>query len=232
MNSLPHLEYQFTDPNLLDLALTHRSFLNESPAAKQSNERLEFLGDAILETIISEYLYTTRRSDPEGILTAARAAIVRTETLAQVAQNLNLGDHLKMSRGEERSGGRSNISLLANTTESLLGAIYLDGGLPAAQNFVTMHLLPLAQDIIKKSEFKDAKSLLQEKVQELGLPSPVYKTLKEEGPDHHKVFTVGVFVSDKKLASGKGKNKQSAHQAAAQKALTLYSTKLAPSSKK
>lgn len=212
------LGYQFGDKSLLDLALTHRSVLNEL-GTKVSNERLEFLGDAVLELIISEFLYRERPSEPEGMLTAARSAMVRTESLAELARDLGLGEVLKLSRGEEKTGGRKNDSLLANTTEALVGAIYLDGGFEAANAFVSRHLLPKAERVLA-GNLKDAKSLLQEKVQELGFPAPVYETMQEIGPDHEKIFVVAVSAMDKEqLATGRGKNKQTAQQQAAKNAL-------------
>lgn len=222
------LGHNFNDLSLLETALNHRSFLNESPE-KSSNERLEFLGDAVLELIITEYLYHQKPDEPEGVLTAGRSAIVRTESLAKVATKLGLGDFLKMSYGEEKTGGRTNISLLANTTEAVIGAIYLDGGLSPAQEFIHTHILPLAQTILKGS-LKDPKSLLQEKVQDLGYLAPVYETMTEEGPDHNKLFTVAVLIEGQNLASGTGKNKQTAQQEAAQKALQKV-TSLAPKAK-
>ncbi len=224
------LHYHFLNTSLLEKALTHRSFLNESEVL-ESNERLEFLGDAVLELIISQYLYENRPKDQEGILTAARSAIVRTETLAQVASTLRLGEFLKMSKGEEKTGGRTNISLLANTTESIIGALYLDGGIKVAQNFIAQHLLPLAQSIIEGNNFKDAKSLLQEKVQELGFSSPIYKTISESGPDHNKIFKVAVFIENQQLSEGLGRNKQTAQQEAAKLALLVYTQKLAVKAK-
>lgn len=220
------LKYKFKNEKLLDLALTHRSFLNES-SEPESNERLEFLGDAVLELLISEYLYLKRPSDPEGILTAARSAIVRTETLAEVARNLKLGEFLKMSKGEEKSGGRTNTSLLANATESIIGALFLDGGIATASAFVENHILPVAETIIEANNFKDSKSLLQEKIQELGYPSPLYKTVSETGPDHDKTFIVAVFAENHELANGSGKSKQTAQQQAAANALLVYAQKLA-----
>ena len=219
------LSYNFKNPDLLSKALTHRSYLNEAKVS-ESNERLEFLGDAVLELIISEYLFHQHPDQPEGQLTAARSAIVRTETLARLATELKLGEALNMSRGEEKSGGRANISLLANTTEAVIGAIFLDGGLTAAKDFVATHLFPIAAKILQ-GDLKDAKSLLQEKVQELGFNSPSYATLSEEGPDHNKIFTVAVSVSGKQLATGEGKNKQAAQQDAAQNALPIYQKLLA-----
>ncbi len=210
--------FEFKDKSLLELALTHRSVLNEL-GTKISNERLEFLGDAVLELVVSEYLYQTKPVSPEGILTAARSVIVRTESLAQIAKKLGLGDVLKLSRGEEKTGGRKNESLLANTTEAVIGAIYLDAGFEAAQTFIKLQVLPPAIEGLDEN-LKDAKSMLQEKVQELGFSAPVYTTIQEIGPDHEKLFVVEVTAMDKKqLAIGRGKNKQIAQQQAAKNAL-------------
>ena len=220
------LGHHYQDIQLLKTALSHRSYLNESNQSV-SNERLEFLGDAVLELVISEYLYLQKPDEPEGTLTAARSAIVRTESLAKVATQLNLGEYLFMSKGEEKSGGRHNISLLANTTEAIIGSIYLDGGLQSAQDFIHRHILPLAENILDSDNLKDPKSLLQEKVQELGFTSPVYTTDSETGPDHNKTFTVTVSVNHQPLATGKGKNKQAAQQDAARQALN-NTQRLAP----
>lgn len=219
-----NLGYSFKHPELLQTALIHRSFLNESNTSA-SNERLEFLGDAVLELIVSEFLFQTLPEAPEGILTAARAAIVRTESLAQIAVQLKLGDFLNLSHGEEKSGGRTNVSLLANTFEAVLGAIYLDGGLSVCQQYLQTHLVPYAQTAIQ-GNLKDPKSTLQEKVQELGYPSPTYETVSQLGPDHDKKFEVAVFADNIKLATGTGRNKQTAQQAAAASALENLPPKL------
>lgn len=211
------LGHQFKDLSLLEKALTHRSFLNES-SSSESNERLEYLGDAVLELIVSEYLFQKLASDPEGILTAARAAIVRTESLAKVSLNLQVGEYLKLSHGEEKTGGRTNTSLLANTFEAILGAIYLDTGFTDAKKFVHQHLIPLSESVLTNN-LKDPKSLFQEKVQTLGYTSPVYETLSEAGPDHDKHFVVAVVVGGKRIATGSGKSKQTAQQDAAERGL-------------
>ena len=211
------LGYTFTDSSLLEKALTHRSYLNES-GLNESNERLEFLGDAVLELLVSEYLYQLKSTASEGVLTADRSAIVRTESLANQATKLHLGEYLKMSHGEEKSGGRLNNSLLANTFEAVLGAVYIDGGYQATKTYITEHLLSMASSILEKGT-KDAKSLLQEKVQTLGYASPVYRTLTQTGPDHDKTFIVAVEVGDRQLATGEGHSKQSAQQSAAETAL-------------
>lgn len=212
------LGYTFVNRSLLDLALVHRSALNEE-GVDNSNERLEFLGDAVLEVLVSEYLYLNNPTEPEGVLTAARSAIVRTESLAEVAKKINLGENLRMSKGEEKSGGRNNTSLLANAFEAMVGAIFLDGGINAAKAFFEKFLIPQAK-LVMSGSLKDAKSLLQEKVQEKGFPAPIYHTLQEIGPDHEKTFVVAVSaMGEKQLALGRGKNKQTAQQQAARQAL-------------
>jgi ribonuclease-3 len=193
-------------------ALTHRSYLNEHSDTKVHNERLEFLGDAVLELIVTRFLFDNFPHQPEGWLTALRAALVKTTTLSQVAQKLDLGTQLRLSRGEEQGGGRQNLTLLANTFEAVVGAIYLDSGLSTAQEFISTHLLTPAQidRILTHKLFKDFKSLLQETVQAQGQPTPTYKLLGQSGPDHNKLFTVAVLVADKTLGQGTGKSKQEA----------------------
>lgn len=213
-----HIGYNFKDINLLKRALTHRSYLNEDQKVQKSNERLEFLGDAVLELLISKHLFDNKPDQPEGILTTARSAIVRTESLAQIAKKIKLGDYLLLSKGEEASGGRKNDHLLANTTEAVVGAIYLDGGLDKCKEFVKNHVLPLTKDILSKP-LKDPKSQLQEKIQAKGYSSPSYDTIKQSGPDHKKTFTISVSANHTTLAIGEGKSKQHAEQNAAKKAL-------------
>jgi len=223
-NSLTHLEdilnYHFNQKSLLSTALTHRSSLNENKHP-ESNERLEFLGDAVLELVVSHYLYTHKSEEPEGILTANRSAIVRTESLAIIAKQLNLGDHLIMSKGEEATGGRENRSLLANTLEAVIGAIYLDSNFQTATQFITLHLLSQIDKILQITPIKDNKSHLQELVQKKGYPSPAYQQISATGPDHNKIFIVAVNVNGRQLATGSGRNKQEAEQEAAQKAIAL-----------
>ncbi|MBI3486402.1 ribonuclease III [Candidatus Daviesbacteria bacterium] len=211
-------ESLLTDP-LFKTAFTHRSYLNEYPAEKQSNERLEFLGDSVLSFIISTFLFSTRGSDAEGELTNLRSFIVKTASLAKAAKNLKLGKYLRMSKGEERSGGRENPQLLANTFEALLGAIYLSQGLKNAEKFVEDNLLVLFEEELKVGPPKDAKSKLQELSQISTKQSPKYKILKTEGPDHAKHFTVGVFLQGEKIGEGEGLSKQTAEEAAAKTAL-------------
>ncbi|MBU1200501.1 ribonuclease III [Patescibacteria group bacterium] len=212
--------YQFKNIDLLKTALTHRSALNET-GVTQSYERLEYLGDAVLEMLITDYLFNTYKQSDEGYLTTARSVIVRTKSLSALAVKINLPEHLYMSRGEEAGGGRQNPSILEDSVESLMGAIYLDGDLPAVKIFFEKHVIPHAQKLLKNGQLKDSKSLLQERVQSQGLNSPAYKITKEQGPDHQKEFTVAVFINHKKISQGKGKNKQEAEQIAAQQALKL-----------
>lgn len=213
------LNLKFKDLNLLKQAFIHRSYLNEVKEAGESNERLEFLGDTILSFIVSTYLYSLRPGDEEGDLTNLRSYIVKTKSLATVSKDLNLGSYLSLSKGEEISGGRSNPQLLANTYEALIGAVYLDQGIKASLDLVHSTLLPLFADQLKMGPPKDAKSELQELVQEKRKLSPQYKILKTYGPDHAKRFVVGVFVKGEKLGEGSGASKQEAEEASATKAL-------------
>lgn len=204
---------------LYQTAFTHRSFLNESTSQIESNERLEFLGDSVLSFIISDLLYKLRPADAEGDLTNLRSFIVRTESLAKASQKLDLGSLLKLSKGEEMSGGRENTQLLANTFESLLGAIFIDQGINEAIQFVKENLIPLFEAELKNGPPKDAKSQLQELTQNLTKQSPRYKILDTKGPDHAKEFKVGVFLQGKIIGEGKGLSKQIAEEEAATNAL-------------
>lgn len=207
------------DTKLLHKAFVHRSYLNESREADQSNERLEFLGDSVLSFIVSEHLFTNYPQYPEGILTNIRSSLVKTKSLAATAQTLHLGELLFLSRGEEDSGGRKNESLLADTYEALLGAIFLDQGTEAARSFVTTSLIPNIEEIIRTKSYIDFKSHLQEVVQDVSRVSPTYRVVKTEGPDHDKTFWVEVLAGDTVLGSGMGKSKQEAQQGAASDAL-------------
>jgi len=208
----------------LETALTHRSAINEKLSrSKESNERLEYLGDAVLELATSEFLFHKFPSEPEGKLTAYRSALVKTDTLAQVAKKLKLGEKLKMSKGEEKSGGRQNQSLLANTMEAVIGALYLDQGFEAVKKFLNQHLFPQVEEIVKQQLYKDPKSHLQELVQARKLPTPKYQIVDEVGPDHNKIFTVQVLVDQKVVGKGKGKSKQQAQREAARAAIEKYS---------
>ena len=216
---LSKLKIRFNNQNLLKTAFTHRSYLNEVKDVVESNERLEFLGDSVLSFIISSYLYNLRPQDEEGELTNLRSYIVKTKSLAEAAESLNLGSYLLMSKGEELSGGRQNTQLLANTFESLLGAIYLDQGITVATKLVHQVLLPIFKSELRVGPPKDAKSRLQEIIQEQDKQSPHYRILKTSGPDHAKKFRVGVFIRGKLVGEGQGYSKQMAEEEAAQKAL-------------
>lgn len=213
------LDIKIKNNDLFTQALTHRSYLNEDKNFKQSNERLEFLGDSVLSLLTSNEIFKRFPDLPEGKLTYLRSTLVRTETLAKVSQELKLGDYLFLSRGEEKEGGRNNPSLLANTFEAILGAIYLDQGIDKAKEFLQQYLFPHIVNFVNTTERYDYKSLLQEVIQEKNRVTPVYKVVKEEGPDHSKIFTIDVFVGNKILARGQGKSKQDAEQASAKLAL-------------
>lgn len=210
---------QFTDQTLLTQAFIHRSYLNESKDHAHSNERLEFLGDAVLSFVTSEYLYSTYPDFPEGTLTNVRSTLVKTKSLCLVATDLHLGELLMLSRGEETSGGRTNESLLADCFEALLGAIFLDQGIDAAKQFLRTHLLYKTETILQTKSYIDFKSLLQELTQEKTKMSPTYVVKKSEGPDHNKTFWIEVYSGETLLGQGSGKSKQEAEQQAAQNAL-------------
>ncbi len=209
----------FTNLDLLKAAFIHRSYLNEDRRTRQSNERLEFLGDAILSFLTSHFLYTTYPDYEEGKLTNVRSSLVKTTSLADAARALNLGELLFLSRGEEDSGGRTNTSLLADTFEALLGAIFLDQGIEAAKTFLWTHLFPNVDTIVKNKSYIDYKSLLQEIIQSETRISPIYHVTKSEGPDHAKTFWVEARAGDQVLGHGTGKSKQEAEQHAAANAL-------------
>lgn len=212
----------FRDQTLLKQAFVHRSYLNESKEFLQSNERLEFLGDSVLSFVTSGYLYRAYPKFPEGILTNIRSTLVKTQSLGDAAATLHLGDLLMLSRGEESSGGRQNISLLADCFEAVLGALFLDQGVDAVTVFLTNVLFSKTTGIIESKSYIDYKSLLQELSQGIHKMSPNYKVVKSEGPDHDKVFWVEVSVGDKTVGAGKGKSKQEAEQNAASSALEKY----------
>lgn len=216
----------FKNPNLLTTALTHRSALNEGlTASSESNERLEFLGDAVLELCTTNYLFKTLPTEPEGMLTAYRSALVKTTTLAEIAQEIGLHNKLYMSKGEKRAGGHTNPSLLADSFEALLGAIYLDQGYDAVYAFLEISVFPKFDYIKKNQLHRDFKSTLQETVQSTGQSTPTYLVLKEEGPDHQKTFLVAVNIDEKKIGQGTGASKQKAEQAAAKDALEKIAKK-------
>ncbi|HUS59763.1 MAG TPA: ribonuclease III [Nevskiaceae bacterium] len=214
------LGVKFKNPRLLNQALVHRSYLNEATDKKLvSNERLEFLGDAILSFIVSEWLYQNFPDYHEGTLTNLRSNLVKTETLAKIASKFQVGKYLLLSRGEKESEGQKNPSLLANTLEAIIGAVFLDQGLQITKKLVKKNFKPLLENLIKAGEFKDYKSLLQEKIQAKTKQTPVYKTIKQVGPDHARIFTVGVYSQGKLLAKAIGKSKQEAEGKTAGQAL-------------
>lgn len=215
MQNLP----KFNNPELFQQAFIHRSYLNESKEQLESNERLEFLGDSILSFVVSEHLFKTYPQFDEGILTNLRSLVVNTKSLAKAAKELEFGRFLKLSRGEEESHGRENESLLANTFEAVIGALFLDQGIKAVKSFLDETIIPRIAEYVEKRVFKDPKSLLQEYVQARKQNSPLYKVLQEEGPAHAKLFTIGVFVGDKQLGQGMGHSKQEGEERAAEQAL-------------
>lgn len=210
---------KFNNQNLLRQAFIHRSYLNEAKNKELSNERLEFLGDSILSFVVSQYLYNTYPNFEEGILTNLRAQLVNTKSLAQTAQQLDLGAMLVLSKGEEESKGRQNQTILANSLEAFIGALFLDQGIEKVTEFIKETLIPKAEQFVANRTFKDPKSLLQERIQSKNRVSPIYKVMREEGPPHMKTFTVGVYSGDKLLAKGIGKSKHIAEEEAAKQAM-------------
>lgn len=210
---------KFKDKKLLEQALIHRSYLNESKEKVSSNERLEFLGDSIISFVVSDYLYRNYPAYDEGKLTNLRSLLVNTRSLASLGKELELGESLRLSKGEEESGGRENLSLLADAFEAVTGALFLDQGIKAATDFLDEVLIPQAEVYIQKKVLKDPKSLLQEYVQSQKLELLNYKVVDEQGPAHAKVFTVGAYVGDKQLGTGVGRSKQEAEENAAEASL-------------
>lgn len=224
MSTLTELQevigFPFDDDSLLREALVHRSYLNENPSFPSAdNQRLEFLGDALLDFVAGDYLYRRYPKMREGELTSLRAALVKEETLARFAQALGLGRYLYLGRGEEESGGRERPSLLADAFEALVGALYLDGGLKPAESFILRFLEPETEQIVAQGELRDYKSLFQEEAQRRFQSTPLYRTIDERGPDHNKVFTVEVLIEEKLCGRGEGTTKQAAEQEAARQAL-------------
>lgn len=210
----------FKDKALLRQAFTHRSYLNENRnLGLEHNERLEFLGDAVLELVVTDFLYKKYPKKPEGELTALRSSLVNSTILAEVSSTLGYNDFLLLSRGESKDLGRARQYILANTFESVVGAIYLDQGYGACDEFINRILTPKIKGIEENRTWIDAKSFFQECAQEKMGTTPSYKTVKEQGPDHDKEFIVGVFIGESKVAEGKGKSKQDAEQDAARKGL-------------
>ncbi len=210
----------FKDATLLTQAFIHRSYINENKASGLShNERLEFLGDAVLELVITDFLYKKYPEKPEGDLTAYRSALVNADTCAEIAKSLGMEEYLMLSKGESKDKGRARQYILANALEAVIGAIYLDQSLEKAKDFIEKNFTPLIEAIISAGSHVDAKSLFQEKAQDFDGITPSYKTVKESGPDHSKKFTVGVYVGKELVATGEGESKQDAEQNAAREAL-------------
>ena len=210
----------FTDERLLRSAFTHRSYINEHKGEKlEHNERLEFLGDAVLELATTHFLYVKFPEKAEGELTALRSSLVNTNTLSDTAAALGMNEYLLLSKGEEKDTGRARSFLLANAFESMVGAIYLDQGYDAAERFISQFLFIKIDEIIEKELWLDAKSHFQEKAQDQVGVTPLYSTIKETGPDHDKKFIVGVYLKDALVAQGEGKSKQEAEQDAARAGL-------------
>jgi len=214
----------FNDINLLRQAFIHRSYINEHrESGLEHNERLEFLGDAVLELVVTDFLYEKFPDRTEGDLTAYRAALVNTNTLSQASTLLGVNEYLYLSKGEAQDIGRARQFILANTFEAIVGALYLDLGYDAAKKFIADNIFPLTEEIISKRLWQDAKSHFQEQAQEKVGVTPTYTLIRETGPDHDKEFVVGVFLGREQVAQGKGRAKQEAEQDAARAALEAKS---------
>ena len=212
----------FKNKDLLKQAFTHRSYLNEHRDKELvHNERLEFLGDAVLELIVTEYLYGKYPDQTEGDLTSYRSALVNAVTLSDAASKIGMNDYLLLSKGEAKDIGKARQIILANTIEALIGAIFLDQGYEIAKYFISNNIFMLVEKIVEEKSWLDAKSEFQEKAQDNESTTPSYKTIKEEGPDHDKIFTIGVYLGKNKIAEGEGKSKQEAEQIAAHNALKI-----------
>lgn len=215
------LGIKFNDIGLLVTALTHRSYVNEHKNTHEHNERLEYLGDAVLELVSSDFLYR-HYNEPEGVMTAVRAALVRTESIGEAGKELGYEPLVRMSRGEQKGTVRAHDSILADCFEAVLGAVYLDQGYEAARKIVNDHILSKADKVMEEGLWRDAKSYVQELAQKYDGVTPTYRTLKEEGPDHDKKFTVGIYVNDKLKGTGTGHSKQEAQTEAAREGVKKY----------
>lgn len=210
----------FKNKGLLQQAFVHRSYINENKDSGLShNERLEFLGDAVLELVITEFLYAKFPDKTEGALTSYRSALVNTTTISQIAGELGMNGYLLLSKGETKDLGRARQYILANTFEAFIGAIYLDQGYESSKKFIAESLFPIIDKVVNDNLWQDAKSLLQEKAQELLNVTPSYRTISEVGPDHNKIFTVGLYFGEELVSEGRGHSKQEAEQESAKKAL-------------
>ena len=224
------LGFEFNDIDLLVTALTHRSYVNEHRGANiLHNERLEYLGDAVLELVTSDFLYRTY-NEPEGIMTALRAALVRTESIGAAGHELGYEPLVRLSRGEKNGSERAHDVILADCFEAVIGAIYLDQGYQAAKDFIYKHIIVKIDTVIKEGSWRDPKSYVQELSQKIDGVTPVYHTLREDGPDHDKHFVVGLYIGEKLLATGEGHSKQDAQTDAARQGVKKYHEKLGPES--
>lgn len=212
--------YKFRNERLLEQAFTHRSYLNENRAVgREHNERLEFLGDAVLELVVTEFLYEKYPDKPEGELTAFRAALVNTQSISEAATKLGMNDYLLLSRGESKDVGRARQIILANAFEALIGAMYIDNGYEPSKNFIANQLFHKTDAVVEQRLWQDAKSRFQEIAQERVSVTPRYEVVSQSGPDHDKVFVTGVYLGGERVANGEGRSKQEAEQDAAQKAI-------------
>lgn len=212
----------FKDKKLLMQAFVHRSYLNENPGlGMEHNERLEFLGDAVLELAVTDYLYKKYPNEDEGVLTSYRAALVNANIISDIARDFGMNEYLLLSKGEAKDTGKARNYILANTFEAVLGAIYMDRGYKDAESFVQKTILVHTDEVVRKKLWKDPKSFVQEKAQEYLGVTPAYKVIGESGPDHDKHFTIGIYFGNELAAEGKGKSKQEAEQSAAQKAMEV-----------
>jgi ribonuclease-3 len=228
MDKTPYVEFaknklgfEFNNIDLLVTALTHRSYVNEHKNAHEHNERLEFLGDAVLELVSSDFLYRNY-NEPEGIMTAVRAALVRTESIGAAGHELGYAPLVRMSKGERMGSERAHDVILADCFEAVIGAIYLDQGYERARDFIDKHILVKIDTVLEEGLWRDPKSYVQELAQKIDGETPVYKTLKEEGPDHDKKFTVGLYVGNSLKGTGVGHSKQEAQTEAAREGVKQY----------
>jgi ribonuclease III len=216
------LGIEFSDINLFVTALTHRSYVNEHrKSASEHNERLEFLGDAVLELVVTEFLYANF-NEPEGVLTNWRSALVRTESIGRAAKKVGYGELIRLSKGEKRGTDRARLQILANSFEAVIGAIYLDKGYDVAKKFINDNLIVTLEEILQQGTWLDPKSRLQELSQSVENCTPIYRVITEEGPDHEKIFKVGVYIGKELRGQGMGPSKQNAQVEAAKQALKTY----------
>lgn len=215
------LGFEFNDIELLVTALTHRSYVNEHRLTSDHNERLEYLGDAVLELVTSDYLYRSF-NEPEGVMTSLRSALVRTESIGDAGKELGYGPLVRLSRGEQQGSERAHDVILADCFEAVIGAIYLDQGYDTAKKFIYQHIISKIDTILEEGSWRDTKSYAQELVQKFDGVTPMYRTLSEEGPDHNKTFEVGMYVDGKMVTKGVGHSKQDAQTEAARELIRKY----------